>query len=154
MVIRIGELSRRVGVSEQVLRAWESRYDLLEPRRTPAGYRLYSGRDELRVRTMIAHLDTGMSAAQAAVATLAGAPLQTSQGSVRVAGPDTAGPTTAGPTTAVPDNAVPTNALPDNALAAAILSGLVVELRVALDTYDEARAHAVIDELVESLSLT
>jgi DNA-binding transcriptional MerR regulator len=32
--IRIGELSRRVGVSAELLRAWERRYGLLSPSRT------------------------------------------------------------------------------------------------------------------------
>jgi DNA-binding transcriptional MerR regulator len=41
-VLRIGELSRRVGVTDHVLRAWERRYALLQPVRTAAGYRLYS----------------------------------------------------------------------------------------------------------------
>jgi len=70
-VLRIGELSRRVGVSEHVLRAWESRYGLLEPVRSAAGYRLYSEQDESRVRRMQAHLGAGLAAAQAARAAIA-----------------------------------------------------------------------------------
>jgi MerR family transcriptional regulator, light-induced transcriptional regulator len=68
--LRIGELSRRLGVSEHVLRAWERRYGLLQPERTPGGYRLYSGADEKRVRRMQVHLAHGLSAAEAAHATL------------------------------------------------------------------------------------
>ena len=41
-VLRIGELSRRLGVSAHVLRAWERRYGLLHPQRSASGYRLYS----------------------------------------------------------------------------------------------------------------
>ena len=41
-VLRIGELSRRLGVSDHVLRAWESRYGLLQPVRSAGGFRLYS----------------------------------------------------------------------------------------------------------------
>lgn len=69
-VLRIGELSRRLGVSEHVLRAWERRYGLLEPQRAPGGYRLYSAADENRVRHMQAHLAHGLSAAEAARAAL------------------------------------------------------------------------------------
>lgn len=65
-VLRIGELSRRVGLSDHVLRAWERRYGLLEPVRTSSGYRLYSARDERRVRRMQALLAQGLSAAEAA----------------------------------------------------------------------------------------
>ena len=45
-LLRIGELSRRLGVSDHVLRAWESRYGLLQPVRSPGGFRLYSPADE------------------------------------------------------------------------------------------------------------
>src|SRR5450755_3373789 len=65
-VLRIGELSRRVGVSEHVLRAWESRYGLLQPGRSAGGFRLYSEADALRVRRMQTHLGRGLSAAEAA----------------------------------------------------------------------------------------
>jgi DNA-binding transcriptional MerR regulator len=65
-VWRIGELSRRVGVSTQVLRAWEARYGLLEPRRSAGGYRLYSERDEARVRRVLAYRAQGLSTAEAA----------------------------------------------------------------------------------------
>lgn len=69
--LRIGELARRTGVSEHVLRAWESRYGLLQPARGPGGFRLYYAADEARVRRMQVHLNAGLSAAQAASATLA-----------------------------------------------------------------------------------
>jgi len=64
--LRIGELSRRVGVSPELLRAWERRYGLLEPARTEGGLRLYSAEDVRRVRVMQAHLQSGLSAAEAA----------------------------------------------------------------------------------------
>ena len=69
-VLRIGELSRRLGVSDHVLRAWESRYGLLQPVRSAGGFRLYSEADESRVRRMQAHLAHGLSAAEAARAVL------------------------------------------------------------------------------------
>lgn len=50
--VRIGELSRRVGVSADVLRAWERRYGVLSPQRSRAGQRLYSEADEQRVLSM------------------------------------------------------------------------------------------------------
>jgi len=73
-MVRIGELSRRLGVSADVLRAWERRYQLLDPRRSGGGYRLYSTADEQRVRAMQAHLAAGLSAAEAAQATLGETP--------------------------------------------------------------------------------
>jgi MerR family transcriptional regulator, light-induced transcriptional regulator len=74
--LRIGELSRRSGVSPELLRAWETRYGLLSPTRSDGGFRLYSDRDEERVALMRSHLDRGVSAAEAARLALAdeGAP--------------------------------------------------------------------------------
>ena len=70
-LLRIGELSRRTGVSPELLRAWESRYGLVEPSRTEGRFRLYSETDIARVRSMRAHLDAGLSASEAARAVLA-----------------------------------------------------------------------------------
>lgn len=64
--LRIGELSNRVGVSPEVLRAWERRYGLLSPERSPGGLRLYSSEDEFRLRRMQSYLGEGLSAAEAA----------------------------------------------------------------------------------------
>jgi hypothetical protein len=36
-VLRIGELSRRLGVCDDLLQAWESRYGLLQPVRSAGG---------------------------------------------------------------------------------------------------------------------
>ena len=63
---RIGELSRRVGASPEVLRAWETRYGLLAPERTAGGLRLYTQVDEHRVREMSRQIAAGLSAAEAA----------------------------------------------------------------------------------------
>jgi DNA-binding transcriptional MerR regulator len=69
--LRIGELSRRVGVPPELLRAWEQRYGLLRPVRSAGGFRLYTSADEDRVRSMRRHLEAGISAAQAARLALA-----------------------------------------------------------------------------------
>jgi DNA-binding transcriptional MerR regulator len=71
--LRIGELSRRVGVSPELLRAWELRYGLLQPSRSSGGFRLYSAADEERIQRMRAYQDQGLSAAEAARLALAGA---------------------------------------------------------------------------------
>jgi len=63
---RIGELSRRSGVSPDLLRAWERRYSLLRPSRSPGGLRLYSEDDLLRVGAMQEQLASGLAAAEAA----------------------------------------------------------------------------------------
>jgi DNA-binding transcriptional MerR regulator len=66
MQLRIGELSRRSGVSPELLRAWERRYGLLQPERTAGGLRLYTGADLERVRAMQRHMDQGLAAREAA----------------------------------------------------------------------------------------
>ena len=65
-MIRIGELSKRTGIGTDALRAWERRYGLLDPVRSPAGYRLYSDEDERRVRDMRALIEEGLAASEAA----------------------------------------------------------------------------------------
>jgi len=70
--LRIGEFSRRVGVSAELLRAWERRYGLLQPVRSPGGFRLYTAGDAERVARMRQRMGRGLSAAQAAAAALDG----------------------------------------------------------------------------------
>src|SRR5947209_4681310 len=67
---RIGEFARRVGVAPELLRAWESRYGLMRPVRSPGGFRLYTAADAARVERMRRALDDGLSAAEAARAAL------------------------------------------------------------------------------------
>jgi DNA-binding transcriptional MerR regulator/methylmalonyl-CoA mutase cobalamin-binding subunit len=64
--LRIGELSRRSGVSPELLRAWERRYGLLRPQRSAGGLRLYSSEDLERVRAMQRHMTDGLAAREAA----------------------------------------------------------------------------------------
>jgi DNA-binding transcriptional MerR regulator len=77
-LMRIGELSRRTGVSPELLRAWEQRYGLLRPTRSPGGFRLYSAEDEERVRRTTALLADGLSAAEAARSAATPAPVEPS----------------------------------------------------------------------------
>jgi MerR family transcriptional regulator, light-induced transcriptional regulator len=69
--LRIGEFARRVEVSPELLRAWESRYGLLQPIRTEGGFRLYTEDDARRVERMKRALEDGFSAAEAARRALA-----------------------------------------------------------------------------------
>jgi MerR family transcriptional regulator, light-induced transcriptional regulator len=66
MQLRIGELSRRSGVSPELLRAWERRYGLLQPERTSGGLRLYTAADLVRVQAMQRHIEDGLAAREAA----------------------------------------------------------------------------------------
>ena len=72
--MRIGEFSRRVGVSPELLRAWETRYRLVSPARSRGGLRLFSERDERHVQLMLENLAAGVPAAEAARLAVAGRP--------------------------------------------------------------------------------
>jgi methanogenic corrinoid protein MtbC1 len=65
-LVRIGELARRAGIPAATLRAWERRYGVVEPRRGPSGYRLYTAADERRLRSMVGLVDQGVAPAEAA----------------------------------------------------------------------------------------
>jgi MerR family transcriptional regulator, light-induced transcriptional regulator len=123
--LRIGELSRRSGVSPELLRAWERRYGLLRPTRSDGGFRLYSERDERRVALMREHLGRGLSAAQAARLALDAA-------DEAVAPPSEAGAP---------------------GIEASALERAAQELRAALDALDESRAHAALDRMLAGLSV-
>ena len=62
---RIGQLSSEVGVSPELLRAWERRYGLLRPERSPGGFRLYSAADGARIRRVLVLKKTGLATAEA-----------------------------------------------------------------------------------------
>jgi MerR family transcriptional regulator, light-induced transcriptional regulator len=124
-LLRIGELSRRVGVSDHLLRAWETRYGLFHPTRSAGGFRLYSSADEDRVRRMQFHLGEGLSAAEAAHSALAdmnGRP------------------------------AIEAGALKGTSTAGGI-AALSARLKEALENFDEAVAQAILDRLLSDFTL-
>ena len=115
-LLRIGELSRRSGVSPELLRAWERRYGLLEPTRSTGGLRLYSATDLDRVRAMQQHLAEGLAAAEAAALAAEAEPRA------------------------------------DQAVAFSPAAARR-DLDASLSGFDEARAHAVLDELLRTAML-
>ena len=153
-VLRIGELSRRVGVSTGTIRAWERRYALLEPRRTDAGYRLYTAEDEARLRELTRLRDQGVATAEAARlareyphlpgetrhGTVAAGQVAPSQAGARVAG--RAASSEAGAGASVP---APLRVLVDEKR--------VDRLAAALEAFDDRRANALLDEALAELSL-
>lgn len=56
----IRTVSEVTGVNAVTLRAWERRYGLIKPRRTPKGHRLYSQADIERIQHILAFLDRGI----------------------------------------------------------------------------------------------
>lgn len=59
MLFPIRILSEKTSVGTSTLRAWERRYGLLKPKRTPKGHRLYSQKDVQKVSKILNLLDDG-----------------------------------------------------------------------------------------------
>lgn len=57
----IRTVARRTGVNPVTLRAWERRYRLIVPQRTPKGHRLYTEEDIERIGKVLELLDEGVS---------------------------------------------------------------------------------------------
>jgi MerR family transcriptional regulator, light-induced transcriptional regulator len=68
----IKEAALRTGLTEPVLRAWERRYGVVTPARTPGGYRVYDEGALRRLRSMRRLIADGWSASAAAAAIIAG----------------------------------------------------------------------------------
>ncbi|WP_426140929.1 MerR family transcriptional regulator [Pseudomonas sp. DWP3-1-2] len=60
----IREVARQTGVNAVTLRAWERRYGLIVPHRTPKGHRLYSDYHVQRVMNILTWLNRGVSVSQ------------------------------------------------------------------------------------------
>lgn len=56
---RIGAVARLTGISPVTIRAWERRYDMIKPRRTDSGSRLYSREDIARLALIKRLVDAG-----------------------------------------------------------------------------------------------
>lgn len=72
----IREVAERTGVNPVTLRAWERRYGLIKPKRTPKGHRLYSENDIALIRQAVAMLETGVPIGQVRAALTRSEPSQ------------------------------------------------------------------------------
>ncbi len=152
--VRIGELSRRVGVRPETLRAWERRYSLLEPDRTGGGYRLYSQADEIRVRQMTALIAQGLAASEAAKLARE-APNVAERTGTGATEAGRASPSSEGVAPAVPlapDQADVGAGAPASA-ASPVQAEPTPELLGSLKAFDDTRANAVLDASFARFSL-
>lgn len=60
----IREVARLTGVNAVTLRAWERRYGLIVPQRTPKGHRLFSSDHVQRIQTILTWLNRGVAVSQ------------------------------------------------------------------------------------------
>ncbi|MFY0563924.1 MerR family transcriptional regulator [Archangium lansingense] len=63
---RIHVAAELSGVRVELIRAWERRYGVLTPRRTPSGYRVYTDRDVALLRRLKQLTEEGVSISEAA----------------------------------------------------------------------------------------
>lgn len=64
--VNISEVSQETGVAAVTLRAWERRYGLIKPQRTPKGHRLYSEADIAEIRQIVSWLNRGVTISKVA----------------------------------------------------------------------------------------
>ena len=69
-LLTIGELAREVGISTQLVRAWEQRFGFPEPVRLPSGHRRYTDADVRSVRRVVEERDRGLRLEEAIATTL------------------------------------------------------------------------------------
>ncbi|WP_248748993.1 MerR family transcriptional regulator [Pseudomonas sp. MWU15-20650] len=60
----IREVARQTGVNAVTLRAWERRYGLIVPQRTPKGHRLFNAEHVQRIHTILTWLNRGVPVSQ------------------------------------------------------------------------------------------
>ncbi len=64
-VYNLKVVRKETGISADVLRAWERRYGLPSPQRSPGGHRLYSQYDIELIRWLMARIEEGLSISRA-----------------------------------------------------------------------------------------
>lgn len=122
----IKEAAARSGVSVPTLRAWERRYGVVNPARTPAGYRLYDDESIGRLRRMRTLLGAGWRPREAAIEVLRDKP--SDAGAAAIAGNGTEGSPQAD------------------------LAGMVAQLANSAAVYDSAQVTAVLDDAFSRVS--
>jgi len=65
MSYRIKTVAELTGIPRNTILAWERRYNLLEPRRSDAGYRIYDDRDVAYLRELKGLVDSGVAISEA-----------------------------------------------------------------------------------------
>lgn len=154
--MRIGELAERVGVSAHTLRAWERRYGLLSPQRTPSGYRMYSHADERRARSVRDLVEQRVPASQAVARVLAA-----ERGALAPPAADAfTAPDQGAPDQGAPDRGEPDRGEPDRGAqggatrpAATGATRFGADFRAAVLDYDDAAAQEALDQLLRDVSI-
>jgi MerR family transcriptional regulator, light-induced transcriptional regulator len=70
----IGDVSQQTGVAAVTLRAWERRYGLIKPLRTPKGHRLYSRENIQDIQHVLSWLNRGVAISKVSALLASGTP--------------------------------------------------------------------------------
>ncbi|NMO14693.1 MerR family transcriptional regulator [Pyxidicoccus fallax] len=111
------------GVRVELIRAWERRYGVLNPQRTPAGYRVYTDRDVALLKRLKKLTDEGVAISEAAKLL---------------------------PQLLAELDAEPASAAPGNGHGQNLEAWLEAALAAA-EAYDQGRVSAVVDEVLSAL---
>jgi len=131
----IKEAAGRTGIPIELLRAWERRYGIVEPRRTASGYRLYDDEAIGRLRSMRTLVDSGWTPSAAATAILSG------EAPVAVLSPE-------------PDAVAPTAAAPNDMLGATFVEAAVrLDAEAVEASLDRMFAAGTFETVVDELLL-
>jgi DNA-binding transcriptional MerR regulator len=72
--VNISEVCQRTGVAAVTLRAWERRYGIIKPKRTPKGHRLYSEENIEEITQIVSWLNRGVAISKVAALLTAAEP--------------------------------------------------------------------------------
>jgi DNA-binding transcriptional MerR regulator len=70
--VNIGEVCQQTGVAAVTLRAWERRYGIIKPKRTPKGHRLYTPANIEEIKQIVNWLNRGVAISKVAELIIAG----------------------------------------------------------------------------------
>ncbi|MEY3020291.1 MAG: hypothetical protein RLZZ272_1275 [Actinomycetota bacterium] len=140
----IGELARRTGVPVATLRAWEARYDLLDPERTEGGHRRYSEDDVARVLAVVGLVERGW-APGAAAGEVRRRPAPVTRLRARDGAPSAAAPSTPASSKRL--------GTPPASAPATVAHDLAARLESAVRAFDETEADAVLDDAFARLGV-
>ena len=64
-IYNLKAVNKETGLSPATLRAWERRYGMVQPQRSPGGHRLYSRQDIEQLKWLVARQKEGLTISQA-----------------------------------------------------------------------------------------
>lgn len=154
-VYNIKAMSRLTGVPADTLRRWESRYNVIVPRRTGSGYRLYSQRDVDTILWLKSKLDEGLSISRACemLRQMGGSPPRAQDNAAPTAPTAPSAPTAPATPAQTASTFLPSPSSTSADSQVRSFDALRAELLDALKRVDETRAGEIISEALSLYSV-